>query len=92
MAVRYGIICVIDYHPIFCMCGDSYSRSTYGSTLAPQPIAYQARAVAKEIRRLKFEDENTPFHEELSIEEKDFSLGKKYFLKKGRYKNLPLEN
>lgn len=64
----------------------------YGSTLAPQPIAYQARAVAKEIRRLKFEDENTPFHEELSIEEKDFSLGKKYFLKKRRYKNLPLEN
>jgi hypothetical protein len=46
----------------------------YGSTRALQPTAYQARAVAKEIRQLKFEDENTPFQEELSIEEKDSSL------------------
>lgn len=64
----------------------------YGSTLVPQPIAYQARAVAKEIRQLKFEDENTPFHEELSIEEKDSSLGKRYFLKKRRYKSLQSVN
>ena len=39
----------------------------YRSTLALQPTAYQARAVAKEIRQLKFEDENTPFQEELLI-------------------------
>ena len=39
----------------------------YRSTLALQPTAYQARAVAKEIRQMKFEDENTPFQEELLI-------------------------
>jgi len=34
-------------------------KVAYGSTLALQPTAYQARAVANEIRQLKFEDENT---------------------------------